>query len=98
MGIRFHKHVDLGPFRINFSKSGIGTSFGTKGFRVAKTARGSTRVTTSIPGTGISHVSETSRKRKRQPQYRQQSASSSCLGKIIIFILVLLIFAALRGK
>ena len=60
MGFRFRKSLNFGPFRINFSKSGIGYSFGGKGFRVTKTATGKTRTTASIPGTGISYVKETS--------------------------------------
>ena len=60
MGFRFRKSLNYGPFRINFSKSGIGYSFGGKGFRVTKTATGKTRTTASIPGTGISYVKETS--------------------------------------
>lgn len=38
MGFRFRKSVNLGGgFRINFSKSGVGYSFGGKGFRYTKT-------------------------------------------------------------
>lgn len=63
MGMRFRKSIRLGKHvRLNLSKSGIGYSVGTKGFRVTKMANGRTRTTTSIPGTGISHVSETSRR------------------------------------
>lgn len=59
MGFRFRKSVNFGSgFRINFSKSGIGYSFGGKGFRYTKTARGTSRTTLSIPGTGISWVEE----------------------------------------
>ena len=65
MGFRFRKSLNFGPFRINFSKSGVGCSFGGKGFRVTKTADGRTRSTASIPGTGISYVKETPSKRKR---------------------------------
>lgn len=58
MGFRFRKSVNLGSgFRLNFSKSGAGFSWGTKGFRFTKKAGGGTRTTFSIPGTGISHVS-----------------------------------------
>lgn len=68
MGMRFRKSIKLGKHvRLNLSKSGIGYSVGTKGFRVTKMANGRTRTTTSIPGTGISHVSES----------RARSASSS---------------------
>ncbi len=64
MGFRFRKSINLGGgVRINLSKSGVGYSVGTKGLRVTKTADGKTRTTTSIPGTGISHVSETGKKK-----------------------------------
>lgn len=59
MGLRFRKSIKMGPFRLNLSKSGIGYSVGVKGYRVTKTATGRTRTTVSIPGTGISHVTET---------------------------------------
>lgn len=59
MGLRFRKSLNLGPVRINVSKSGIGASAGSKGFRVTKKAGGGTRTTASIPGTGVSYVKET---------------------------------------
>lgn len=60
MGLRYRKSINLGGgFRINLSKSGIGYSWGVKGYRITKTAKGTTRRTASIPGTGISWVSET---------------------------------------
>ncbi len=59
MGVRFRKSINLGGgFRINISKSGIGYSWGVKGFRVTKTANGRIRTTSSIPGTGISYSQE----------------------------------------
>lgn len=59
MGFRYRKSINLGGgFRINLSKSGIGYSFGKKGFRYTRTARGTDRVTFSIPGTGISWSQE----------------------------------------
>lgn len=60
MGFRYRKSINLGGgFRINLSKSGIGYSWGIKGNRITKTAKGTTRRTASIPGTGISYVHET---------------------------------------
>ncbi len=60
MGWRYRKSINLGGgFRINLSKSGIGYSWGVKGYRVTKTANGQTRRTYSIPGTGISYVETT---------------------------------------
>ncbi len=63
MGFRYRKSIHLGGgFRINLSKSGIGYSWGVKGFRITKTARGTTRRTVSLPGTGISYVQETGKR------------------------------------
>ena len=60
MGLRYRKSINLGGgFKINLSKSGVGYSWGVKGYRVTKTANGRTRTTASIPGTGISYVHET---------------------------------------
>lgn len=55
MGWRFRKSQNFGPMRVNFSKSGIGYSFGGKVFRVTRTASGNVRKTVTIPGTGISY-------------------------------------------
>lgn len=65
LGFRYHKSINLGGgFRINLSKSGIGYSWGTKGYRVTHTANGRTRRTTSIPGTGISYVQDNGKSKK----------------------------------
>ena len=64
MGFRFRKSINLGGgFRVNLSKSGVGYSFGSKGFRYTKKAGGGTRTTASIPGTGLSYVHESNKKR-----------------------------------
>lgn len=75
MGLRVRKSINLGGgFRVNISKSGVGYSWGTKGFRVTKTAKGTTRTTTSIPGTGISYVSES----KSSANKSKVSTAPSC--------------------
>lgn len=57
MGFNFRKSFNLGKgFKTTVSKSGVGYSWGTKGFRVTKTAKGDVRNTFSIPGTGISYT------------------------------------------
>ena len=61
MGYRYRKSFKLGPFRINLSKSGVGWSVGNKYARYTRKANGGTRITTTLPGTGISHVEEFSR-------------------------------------
>lgn len=68
MGMRYRKSINLGGgFRVNLSKSGVGYSWGTKGYRITKKAGGGVRKTYSIPGTGISWVddSETKKRNKR---------------------------------
>jgi len=51
---RFRKsaHLPLG-FRLNASKSGLGFSWGFRGFRIGRDAKGRTVRTVSIPGTGV---------------------------------------------
>lgn len=40
MGFRFRKSINLGSsFKINLSKSGVGYSFGGKGFRITQAAK-----------------------------------------------------------
>lgn len=76
MGFRMRKSINLGGgVRLNLSKKGIGYSVGTKGFRVTKKARGGVRTTASIPGTGISFVTDT--KKKKTTKKRKRAATSS---------------------
>lgn len=75
MGFRYRKSISLGGgFRINLSKSGVGYSWGTKGYRITKTASGKTRRTYSIPGTGLSYVSEMGQNRNSQRNRSQNNA------------------------
>ena len=65
MGLRYRKSINLGGgFRVNFSKSGIGYSWGTKGYRVTKKAGGGIRRTYSIPGTGLSWTEDSGGRKK----------------------------------
>ena len=50
MGYFFRRSAKIGPFRLNFSKSGIGASVGVKGARLTMTPRGTTYVTASSHG------------------------------------------------
>ncbi len=63
MGFRFNKSINLGKgIKLNISKSGIGfsvgKSVGNTSFRVGRTAKGKTRVTGTLKGTGVSYVKE----------------------------------------
>jgi hypothetical protein len=55
MGFYYRKSVNLGPFRVNLSKSGVGYSVGGRGFRVGTTPRGRKYTSFSIPGTGVGY-------------------------------------------
>src|ERR1019366_2031533 len=53
MAWRFRRSLNLGPLKLNFSKSGVGYSVGVRGFRVGQNAKGTPYTAASIPGTGI---------------------------------------------
>jgi len=57
MGLIYRKSINLGPFRVNLSGSGIGYSVGGSGFRVGKSSRGRNYTAFSIPGTGVGYRS-----------------------------------------
>lgn len=77
MGFRFRKSVNLGPLRLNFSKSGIGYSFGGKFARYTKKANGGTRTTYNIPGTGVSYVKDYGAKEKASSSKASSSPARS---------------------
>lgn len=75
MGFRFRKSLKTGPFRMTFSKSGVGYSVGGKGFRVTKKACGGVRTTTSIPETGVSHTEDFGKSKSARPRRKQARSS-----------------------
>lgn len=84
MGFRYRKSINLGGgFRVNFSKSGIGYSWGTKGYRVTHKAGGGVRKTYSIPGTGLSWSQDSGRGKRKgrrsasRSNYPQQQVAST---------------------
>lgn len=84
MGLRIRKSINFGPLRVNLSKSGIGYSVGTKGFRVTKKANGKMYTTASIPGSGISYVSDIN---KNKPI--DYSKIMSVTGKVLYCLFVI---------
>lgn len=54
MGWSYRKRFKFGPIRVNLSGSGIGTSWGVRGFRVTHSSTGRRYVTLTLPGTGLS--------------------------------------------
>jgi hypothetical protein len=53
MGWKFRRALGIGLFRINLSKTGIGFSVGTRGFRFGRDATGRSYTHLSLPGTGV---------------------------------------------
>lgn len=110
MVFRFRKSIKLpGGFRVNLSKSGVGYSRGTKGFRATKTAGGNVRKTYSIPGTGLSYVEESKRKttpkKKTREKEMSQMASRSSNGQkkrrkwpyILVALLLIIVIGSAMG-
>ena len=65
MGWRYRKSVKLPlGFRLNFSKSGMGWSWGVKGARITKMANGKTRYTATYPG-GLQYIEERGPKQRK---------------------------------
>ncbi len=55
MGFFYRKSVNVGPFRVNLSGSGVGYSVGGRGFRVGKSSRGRRYTAFSVSGTGVGY-------------------------------------------
>ena len=74
MGLYYRKSVNIGPFRVNLGKSGVGYSVGGKGFRTGVSAGGKRYSTFSVPGTGLG--------------YRTQHKGQGCLLVVVGLITV----------
>lgn len=98
MGWKFRKSINLGGgFRINFSKSGVGYSWGRKGYRVTKTAKGKIRTTITIPGTGISYSKEVKAQNAPHLYTQKGNTPKKWNAKTKIFLLIpvfVLVFTA----
>lgn len=102
MGTRFRKSKSFGPFRITASKSGLSASVGVKGFRVTKMANGRTRVTASIPGTGLSYVKESSKSTAKKSASSNPQAAAPSFPRVhsnasFYFCVFLAVISAMTG-
>ncbi|NBQ67628.1 MAG: DUF4236 domain-containing protein [Nitrosomonadaceae bacterium] len=83
MGFYYRKSVNIGPFRVNLGKSGVGYSVGGKGFRTGVSPGGKRYSTFSVPGTGLG--------------YRTQHKGQGCLLLVVGLIAVtILLMKGLR--
>lgn len=84
MGFRFRKSFNLEKgLKINLSKHGIGYSVGTKGVRVTKTAKGTTRKTLTLPGTGLSYVTESKSDKDKKITKDRESIKDKSFDEIV---------------
>lgn len=99
MGLRFRKSINVGPLRVNLSKSGVGYSVGKKGVRLTRTATGRTKATVSVPGTGLSYekdlTSAGSKKSKSRSKSRENNESKGSNKAIWVLIFVVIIVGVL---
>lgn len=82
MGMRYYRSVNFGPVRINFSKSGVGYSVGSKYHRITKMANGRIRETYNSPIRGLSYVKESSGVTRKEKT--KQVHSNKNVGKVSI--------------
>jgi hypothetical protein len=75
MGFKFRKSFKVAPgIRLNVGTKSAGLSFGGKGLRYSVNSHRGSRVTASLPGTGISYSSSgSSGRRQRTQAYRRQN-------------------------
>lgn len=92
MGFRFRKSANIGPLRVNFSKSGVGYSVGGKGFRVTKRADGKTQTTASVPGTGIAYTQVSGR-----GSAKSSGSSGKKKGPVASAVLIVLLLLGMAG-
>jgi hypothetical protein len=71
MGFSFRRSSSFGPFRFNFSKSGIGASVGVKGARVTLSPKGKAYITVGAGGFSYrQNLSASERGSKNQPRFQ----------------------------
>lgn len=96
MGWSFRRNKGFGLFRLNFSKSGIGFSFGVPGARIGVNSQGKKYVRGGIPGTGLYYQSSLP---DVQPGQTSRPASGvSPLGIVISLIVVGIIIYAMSSS
>ncbi len=76
MPIRFRRTLKIAPgVKLNFSKSGVSTTVGPKGFHFTFGKRG-VRRSVSIPGTGVSEVDYVDKKHQEAAEEKKEKAAS----------------------
>ena len=108
MGWSFRRSKKFGPFRLNFSKRGLGVSVGGPGARISLGADGRVRESYGLPGTGIRYQQTIGQGRSRRtiapsipyhpdrpPSAKPVPLSLGCLGSVVLLGIVPVV--GLRG-
>jgi len=97
MGFSFRRSIKIAPgVRLNFSKSGVSTSLGTRGARVTL-GHGKVRKTIGIPGTGVSYTESESIGHSVHGSGEDNSARPGSSARLVVLVvvgLVLIVWAA----
>ncbi|TAN11745.1 MAG: DUF4236 domain-containing protein [Burkholderiaceae bacterium] len=95
MGLRFQRRVCILPgVTLNFSRKGVSTSVGVRGARVTF-GHGQRRITTGVPGTGLSHTTVT-RTRNRTGEAADSGAHGGrrWVAVVLVCVLAAIVLAA----
>lgn len=77
MGLRFRKSIKIFPgLKLNVSKNSIGLTFGARGFSHTINSSGRRTTTFSVPGSGLSYSTSTTKRTNKQDTYSEECASA----------------------
>ena len=100
MGLRFRKSFKVGDHsRVTVSKSGVGFSTAVKGVRFTRTANGRNKVSTSIPGTGLSYEKYIGgRKKGKNGRAGNTAVIVAVVAVAAVIVLAAVLYLVLSGK
>ncbi len=93
MGWSFRRSKSFGLFRLNFSKSGLGFSFGVPGARVGVNSKGKKYVRGGIPGTGLYYQSSLPDAQQLHPRENPPTSILPLGILIVLFVVGFIIYA-----
>lgn len=88
MGWRFRRTIKILPgVHLNFSKSGLSTTFGPRGAKLT-IGHGRIRQTIGLPGTGLSYTES-----ERLPSHPEpvEPSSAGRLGPLLLILLIIIV-------
>lgn len=100
MAIKFRKKIKIAPgIKLNITSKGISSvSLGGKGVTLNAGSKKGTTLTTSIPGSGLSHTQQLSNKSSTNaPESQNTSTGIGMVGLLVIGVIALVILLAVFG-